>query len=323
MRLSSALKSAVAAAVGLCMMLTAGAALAQSKITVGAIMYARDSQYWQQVEKGMRDAAAKYNVSLQVELNHRQLATEAQVVDDFITRGVDVIVVSILDKTASAAALKRAKAKGIPIIEYNTELADHSISAHMVGVNQTKLAEAVGAKMDEYIKTKLHGSAKVGLVALPLMNPQSSVRKKGVLSQLKDVKIHIVSDLQGATPEEGANAFEQTLQRDPGTQVFWASNSGTLAGAATAAQKMGSHVALFGIDMSKQLAEMLLDPKSDLIAVSDQQPYEIGYLAVEAAAKTKRGEKMPHLIQVPAKVYSRDKPAEVKAYIKLINSLGK
>jgi ribose transport system substrate-binding protein len=314
--------------VALCMLLTLCAAIfvapvfAQAPLRVGAVMYARDSQYWQQIEKGLKDGAAQAKVDLQVALNRRQLPTEGQVIDDFITRGIDILVISPLDKDASIAAIKRAKDKGILVVEYNTFLSDKTVSQHYVGVDNRELAAAVGREIRRTIDGEFGGSASIGLVTLPPMNPGSVIRKEGLLSALQGEKLNVVAELSGATPEEGANALENILQRDPATQIIWASNSGTLAGAVAAARRKQTKVKLYGIDMSQELAELLLDASSNLQAVSDQQPYRVGFLAVDTAVKAKRGEKMARDVTVPVKVYTKREPQAVKEYIDLIKSLS-
>jgi ribose transport system substrate-binding protein len=294
---------------------------AGQQLQIGAVMYARDSQYWQQIENGMKDAAAQHKVGLQVALSRRQLPTESQVVEDLITRKVDVIVISPLDKDGSAAALSRAKSQGIPIVEYNTFLADKSIAIHNIGVDNSELAAAVGREMRRAIDKDLGGSATVGLITLPPINPGMTVRKGGVLSSLEGAKYTIVAEAAAATPEEGANALENILQKNPATQLIWASSAGSIAGAATAAKRANAKAKLFGIDMSQELAEMLLDPASTLEAVSDQQPYWMGFLAVETAVKAKQGQSMPREILLPVKIYSKQDPASTQAYLDLIKSL--
>jgi len=298
------------------------AAFAQAPVRVGAVMYARDSQYWQQIEKGMKDAAAQSKVDIQFALSRRQLPTEAQVIDDFITRGIDVLVISPLDKDASAAAIKRAKDANILVVEYNTFLADKNISQHYVGVDNRELAAAVGREMRRTIEADFKGNASIGLITLPPMNPGSAIRKGGLMSALEGLKINVVAEVSGATAEEGANGLENILQRDPSTQIIWASNSGTLAGAVAAARRKQTKAKLYGIDMSQELADLLLDPASNLEAVSDQQPYRVGYLAVETAVKAKGGEKMARDVNVPVKVYSKRDPQATKDYLGLLKSLG-
>lgn len=308
--------------------LAAGAALALApraraaeKLRIGAVLYARDSQFWQQIERGMQDAATKYGATLQVVLNRRQLATESQVLDDLATRGIDVLLVSPIDKTASAAAIRHATASGALSVEYNTFLTDQGISAHTVGVDNTELAASVGRALAGYVTQNLGGAVKLGVVTLPPINPGSAVRKAGFLGALGGIHYTVTAETSGATPEEGANAFETILQRDPATQLIWCSSAGTIEGAAASARRAGSAVKLFGIDMSKTLAEAMLDPKGSVEAVSDQQPYRVGYLAVETAVKAKQGKQMPRAVTVPARLYSRQDAAGLHEYLDLLKSL--
>ncbi|MFP6558930.1 sugar ABC transporter substrate-binding protein [Paraburkholderia sp. B3] len=295
---------------------------AADKLTIGAIIYARDSQYWQQIEKGMRDAAKDNNVNLLVGMNQRQLPVESQLVDDYMTRDVDALVIPPLDAQSSIAAAKRAKSKGILVIEYDTQLADKSIANHSVGVDSFALASALGEDMHQYIASRLGGAATIGLISLPPMNANSGPRRSGVLKGLEGVKIDVVAEVSGSTPEQGANGFENIMQRNPHTQLVWASNAGTLAGAAVAATHSKSPAKLYGIDMSQELANMLLDPANNLTAVADQQPYRIGRLTVETAVQAKQGKSEPRYVLVPPKLYRKSEPDEVKQYLALVKSLA-
>lgn len=294
----------------------------QAADVIGAVIYARDSQYWQQVERGMNDAAKKYEVTLQVGLNRRQLPTEAQVIEDFVTRGVKAIVMPPLDVNASAAAAKRAADRGIVIVDFDTALADKSIARYTVGVDSFKMAAQLGTVMAEQLSKLNEGKNTVGLITLPPTNPNMMPRKSGLLSTLKGDGITIGSEIAAATPELGANAYENIIQRDPGTAAIWASNSGSLSGAAQAARRKSSQVRLYGVDMSQELANDLLDPDGKVFAVADQQPYVVGYSAIEAAARDLKGESVPRNVAVDSKVYTRDNPDEVRKYLDLVKSLA-
>ncbi|MGQ9368329.1 sugar ABC transporter substrate-binding protein [Azospirillum sp. ST 5-10] len=299
-----------------------GAAHADDRVSVGGIIYARDSQFWQQIERGMQDAAEKYGADLQVGLNRRQLATEGQVVEDFVTRGVDVIVMPPLDRQASVAAARRAKERGTMIVDYDAPLADDGIASHTIGVDSHELAATVGREIRSHVDKELSGAATIGLITLPPTNPNMQARRSGLLSGIEGSDFKVVAEVAAATPEQGANAFENILQRDPATQVIWASNSGSLAGAAAAARRSNAAAKLYGIDMSQELAEMLLDPASNLQAVSDQQPYRIGFTAVETAVKSLRGEPQPRNVTVPVRLYTKRDPAGVNEYLELVKSLA-
>jgi ABC-type sugar transport system substrate-binding protein len=316
-RLRSALLGGLILAVAVA---TATPAAAQKKTLFGGVLYARDSQYWQLIERGMRNAAETLNADVIIGLNNRQLATEAQVVEDMITRGVDGIAISILDKVASAAVLKRAKEKGIVVVEDGTHLDDKSVAAYAVGVDQRALSDAVAEKMRDYIREQLGGKAKVGLIVLPPMNPQSKDRNP--MRILQGLDITVIAEVVANTPEGGATAMEQILQRDPDVQLVYAANAGSIAGAAVAARRLGAKAKIYGIDMAKELAEIMLEPNSNLMAISDQDAIRVGYLAAEAAIKGARKEMTgPREIFLPVKMYTQDKPDDIKAFIALIDSL--
>jgi ABC-type sugar transport system substrate-binding protein len=208
------------------------------------------------------------------------------------------------------------------VVTFDTPLADDTVAKHTIGVDSHELAALVGREIKAYAEKELGGSGTIGLITLPPTNPNMEPRRSGLMSALDGVQLKQVADVSAATPEQGANAFENILQRDPSTQIIWASNSGSLTGVTAAARRSSAKAALFGIDMSQDLAEMLLDPNSTLRAVSDQQPYQIGYKSVETAARSLRGEDLPRAIGVPARLYTKSDPAAVDEYLKLVKSLA-
>ncbi|MGH6773351.1 MULTISPECIES: sugar ABC transporter substrate-binding protein [Brucella] len=297
-------------------------AKAADETVIGAIIYARDSQFWQQIERGMNDAAKKYDVKLQIGQNRRQLPTEAQVVEDLVTRGAKAIVMPPLDVNASQAAAKRAADRGIVIVDFDTAFADKSIAKHTIGVDSFKMAAELGTEMVKQLSALNGGKNTVGLITLPPTNPNMMPRKTGLLSTLKGDGITIGSEVAAATPELGANGYENILQRNPKTSAIWASNSGSMAGAAQAAKRQNANTRLYGVDMSQELANDMLDPSGKVYAIADQQPYQVGYSAIETAAKDLKGETVPRNVEVASKIYTRDNPEEIRKYLELVKSLA-
>ena len=101
--------------------------------------------------------------------------------------------------------------------------------------------------------------------------------------------VTIVAEQEGELPEQSANTLETILQAHPDTQIVWAANEGGLVGAHTAKGATGKDIKLFGTDMSLQVAAALKNPSSGLVAVSTQDPYNIGYQSVEAAVQKTDG----------------------------------
>jgi ribose transport system substrate-binding protein len=315
--------SILAAALGLALSAATlpAASQAADRFTIGGIIYAPDSQYWQLVQRGMRDAAKDLGVDIVIGLNRRQLPVEAQVIDDFATRGVKAIVMPPLDPQASGSAAAQAKSQGVVIVDFDAPFVDATIAAHDVGVDSVQLAAKVGAEIARSVQDDFGGKATLGVITVPPTNPNAKNRRQGLAEGLGDAKVDIIGEVAASTPEQGADAFDDLLQRNPATQMIWAANSGALQGAATAAKRSGAKTKLYGIDMSRELAEALLDPAGPVEAVSDQQPYEIGYKGVEAAVKTVRGETPPRKIAVDSKLYTKRDTKALHDYLARLNSM--
>ena len=81
-------------------------------------------------------------------------------------------------------------------------------------------------------------------------------------------------------------------------------------------------VAVFGTDTSEQLANFLLDDSNILHAVTGQRPFEIGSMAVEAAVKILKGEKVEKKVSLPGFLLSREKPDEIQQFKERLKERG-
>jgi ABC-type sugar transport system substrate-binding protein len=80
---------------------------------------------------------------------------------------------------------------------------------------------------------------------------------------------------------------------------------------------------VFGTDTDEQLANFLLADDNILQAVTGQQPFEIGRLAVEAAVKALKGEPVQKKRSLPGILLTREQPAEVIAFKEHLAALTK
>src|SRR5438093_422427 len=99
----------------------ATAALAQpdKPLTIGVIeLFA--NPHFAEARKGMEDFAKNHNTRLIIQNAGFDATKEAQFIQTFITRKVDAILVSAVSPTGSLAALRLAKAAGIPVVCYTT-----------------------------------------------------------------------------------------------------------------------------------------------------------------------------------------------------------
>lgn len=290
-------------------------------ITLGAVQMTAETEWFRTIELGIRAAADKAGAKVLIGNAHAEVDTEAQIVDDFVARGVDAIVISALNPTSSLPALRRAVDDGVKIVNYNTTI-DSPIMTTFVGVDNTELGAQMGRYVVDYVEHNMGGNAKIALITIPKYEAGRQRREGFVREVTKLPGISIVAEQEGEFPVPAADKVETILEGHPEIQLIWAANEGGLIGAITAARPQAGKVKICGTDMSLQVARALLDPKSGVIAVSTQDPYTIGYKSAELAVAKVKGEQTPAKVLVPLQLFTADKPADVKAYIAKYEALA-
>lgn len=293
------------------------------KPEVAGILFQED-QFFRMVELGMRDAAEKQGVEPLVGNSGNSLDKEVQLVDTYIVRGVGAIVISPLNSKTSATALKRAHAKGIKIITYNTALeADFPVS--FIESDQKELGASTGRAARKYIEEKLGAKAKIAVLAFDALNPeQSKARVQGFLDEVKKLPgVEIVGTQDAWLAAKAADVASALLTSQPDLNIIWAANEGGTVGAVTAVKNAGKagKVVVFGTDMSVQLADFLLADDNVLQAVTGQKPFEIGTKAMETAVQAIHDKPVEKNISLPGVLFSRAQPDEVQKYRQRLEEL--
>ena len=111
-------------------------------------------------------------------------------------------------------------------------------------------------------------------------------------------------------------SLAKILEEHPDVNFIWCWNQMALVGAAQILKESGrSDILLAGTDMSVALAEDMLSDDIQLIAVTTQLPYEMGYAAVENAVKAANGEHTESSVSIPVLTYTKDDVDALKEYV--------
>ncbi|MBI5670329.1 MAG: substrate-binding domain-containing protein [Chloroflexi bacterium] len=86
-------------------------------ITIGAILFSRDS-FFQSIQTGMEAAAAEAGVELLVNIHEHDINEETRLIEDYVARGVDAILITPESLDASVPALRAAAEAGVVIVCY-------------------------------------------------------------------------------------------------------------------------------------------------------------------------------------------------------------
>lgn len=289
-------------------------ALAEGKAIAGIVF--QQDQYFRGIQIGMEKAAEAAGDELLAGNSDSKLEKEAQLIDTYIARGVNAIVMAPLSADASIPALKKARDAGISVVTYGTSV-NSDVAQAAVMSSDRDIGISTGKAAAEFMKTlDGGGKVKVGMLAFKALLPeQSNARVVGFLSVVSD-QIDIKAQQDAWLAEKALAVASDMLTANPDIRVIYAANEGGTIGAVQAVKKAGleGKVFVFGTDGSEQLANMLLNADNVLQATTAQQPLEVGRQAVEAAQNLIAGKTVETKVNVPVLPLTRANADGVNAF---------
>jgi len=303
----------------------AAPAMAQSDVTIAAVVFQQD-QFFRTIQLGMNAAADDAGVELLEGNSNSQPEQEISLIDTYIARGVDAIVISPVSAVASIPALMRARDRGIHIVTYNSNVDDTSIPVSYLNSAQRDLGNSTGMMAAEFIANELGGEANVATLGFRALLPEISAdRVDGFIEMAEDGNtINVVSQQDAWLAENAIQVAGDIITANPDLNIIYAANEGGTVGAVQAVRNAGKEgeIYVFGVDGTEQLVSFILDDDNVLQAVTAQQPYVMGQMAVEAAIAAINGEATEEAVIVPVLGLSRtDRPAveEFQEYLQSLN----
>ena len=294
----------------------------QGKKIAGIVF--QEDQFFRLIQFGMKDAADRAGAELLLANSAGKPDKEVQLINTYIARQIDVIVISPLSSTASATALKRARDKGVKVVTYNSTV-EGDVPLAYIESDQADLGAQSGRVARRYIEEKLGGKAKVATLAFRSQVPeQSDLRSNGFKSAIKDLPgVEIVAEQDAWLAEMAIKKVGDILTANPDISVIWAANEGGTVGAVMAVKNAGKagQVAVFGTDTSEQLIGFLLSEDNILQAITGQKPFEIGARAVETAVKLLDGQAVDKKVSMPGVLLERGDRQGVEAFKKRLQEL--
>lgn len=287
----------------------------EEDIVIAGIVFQED-QFFRVIQKGMKAAAEDYGVTLLMANSQNKLDKEIELVNTYIARGVDALAISPLSDTGSVAALQSADDEGIVVVTYNSPVSAN-FPVSYINSSQSELGGSSGMAARQYIEEQLGGSARVATLAFKSLLPEiSDMRVNGFLDALSGLDIEVVSQQDAWLAEDAVARGGDIITANPDVDIIYAANDGGTVGAVGAVRNAGKEdqIKVFGIDASEQIAEMVLAEDGVLMASTGQQPFEIGYQAVEFAVMAVKGESVEPTVIVPGLLLDRNDSAAVMQF---------
>jgi len=131
---------------------------ADARPTVGVSLLNLSNEFIVQIDKALRDEAEKQGVRLVVSDAQRSAERQVQHVENFIAQRVDAIILNPCEFEASSAAVEKARAAGIPIVNVNSET--RATPDAFAGSHDEESARLAL----EFLATKLGGKGRLAIM---------------------------------------------------------------------------------------------------------------------------------------------------------------
>jgi ribose transport system substrate-binding protein len=273
-------------------------------------------EFWKSIHAGAEKAAQEYNIKIiwKGPLREDDREEQIKVVEDFVNKKVDGIVLAPLDDQALVPAVKSAVEKNIPVVIIDSDLKSEDY-ATFCATDNFKAGQMAG---DELARL-LNGKGKVAMLRYAEGSASTTKRESGFLDAIKKHPgIEVVVDNQygGATSESAQQKSENLLapfKKSDGTlglDGIFCCNESTTFGMLRALQdaKLGGKVKFVGFDASTKLVDGLSAGEIDALVV--QNPMNMGYTGVRMIALAMRGEQLEKSIDTGAKLVTKANMAE-------------
>ncbi|HEY5750942.1 MAG TPA: sugar ABC transporter substrate-binding protein, partial [Chryseolinea sp.] len=166
-------------------------------------------------------------------------------IENFVSSGVNVLIVHPADPAGAEAALKQARSAGVKVIAWDDNLENADICWL---IDNHKLGYLIGEYAAKWIKEKLGGTAEVAILnypQLPILLQRGSGIKDAITELAPNAKI--VAETSAINPAEGIAKMETIFQSNPNVKVVACIGGGGSVGANEAAKAAGKVTDDFGI----------------------------------------------------------------------------
>ncbi len=267
--------------------------------------------FWESVRAGAEAAGREFGA--RISWNGPSVETDIEgqkrIVENFITQGVDALVLAACDKDALNTTLAKAKEDGVVIVTIDSGISDDTIPVSFVATDNYAGGREAAKKLAELIGDR----GEVGLIPFIQGAVSSDEREAGFEDEINEnhpniertAKLYCQSDV-----EKGQSVTENMLTGHPELDGIFACNEPGGVGAARVFHERGlaGKIKLVSFDSSDTLVDALADGTIQALIV--QNPYQMGYQGVECAVKALQGESVEAFVDTGVTVVTKENMIE-------------
>ena len=289
--------------------LTVGANAAGSPKRIGYVVNYATHEWYQNVIKGMKAHAAEIGATVEVKDANLDVAKQVSAAEDFISQGVDVLIITPVNEEGVVPLLKKAKEAKMPVVLEGNPVKGMTT---MVAICDYDTGYNAGVEAGKYAKDHLGGVAKVMNVGLPLLSA-TVLRSHGFMDGIHTIlpDASLVHDLDGGgNPDRALEVSTAALAQNGDIDIIYGINDSSSLGGLQAWKAAGKPmdkllVVGTGGEGLAFINAMEKEPSYKIEAA--MFPEKEGYTTIDAAVAVFQGKEVPpHIVSPTAALVGDD-----------------
>lgn len=259
-----------------------------ARLTVAMMPKSKGNAYFIACRKGAEEAARELGAELIWDgPTETDPAKQNEVVEAWITRGVDVIAVSVENRSGLSTVLRKARRAGIKVLTWD---ADAEPDARDFFVNQAT-PEGIGRTLMDHAARILGGAGEFAIVTASLTAANQNEWRRHIEARLADRYPGVQLVTVQPCDDQQTKAFEVTtsiLNAHPGVRLIMAICSPGVPGAAEAVKQSGrTDVKVIGLGLPNDNKRFVHEGVTEAVVLWNTM--DLGYLTVYAAQGLRDG----------------------------------
>ncbi|MDR2021247.1 MAG: substrate-binding domain-containing protein [Treponema sp.] len=266
------------------------------KITAVIKAIANDSEFWEVVKTGLRAGAVEFGVNLDIQGPWAESDIEGQIriIDTILDNDPPAaLILAATDYIRLVPAVEKAAALGVKVITMDSGV-DSPLPRTFVATNNSEGGEKAAREMIRILEP----GNRLAIINHVRFATTAMEREEGTRRILdRDGRYPVIGAWFTDNFEENAYAITVQILRDhPDLGGFLAMNEVSTVGVARALRDTGTagKIRLVGFDSS--LTEIQFIEQGVIAATVIQKPFNMGYLAVQAARDAAENRPLPSFI---------------------------
>lgn len=282
-----------------------------------AVLLPGTVEFFSVEKKGMDRAAAEFGVKLIYADAEWDAGKQMAQVENFVARGVDIILLCARDNKALLPSVEICKEAGIPLITFTNTLGPNPDGQYDGIVSYIGTNELTQGYLQGKMTERLLGNREAKIVLIegePGTAPQR-LRTEGFINYIKknpNWEIVYKQAIPGWTKEGALASIEAFLQKNEQVDLVACQWWSAASAAAMALKEAGrDDVYVTGIEFTREVADFIKNGGIDM--TTNYSVEECGYTVVKSAYQYLKGENIPGFIEITPIIVDKNNVDTIRA----------